>query len=139
MKMRTLLLSGIAGLAVASIVSFGAQAQTDQTAPTTEQAAMQTNEMNATGGQTPATAPSTERSTQHYHHIIYRGQSGPQDSTPAEKAATDRLNEQQLQKTDAATLSSLSTSQDQIALQNIPSVQPGTPQMNSPEEGIVPQ
>ena len=29
MKMRTLLLSGIAGLAVASVVSFGAQAQTD--------------------------------------------------------------------------------------------------------------
>ena len=87
MKMRTLLLSGIAGLAVASVVSFGAQAQTDSAAPAA---------VNATGGQTPATAPSVVRVKQHHHHDIYRGQSGPQDSPPAEKAATDSLNQQQL-------------------------------------------
>jgi hypothetical protein len=96
MKMRTFLLSGIAGLAVASVVSFGAQAQTDPAAPATEQAAPQATDSNATGGQTPATAPSVAKVKQHHHRGVYRGQSGPQDSTPAEKAATDRLNQQQL-------------------------------------------
>ena len=96
MKTKSFLLSGIAGLAVASIVSFGARAQTDTAAPATELAAAQTPADNATGGQTPATAPSVERTKQRHHRVIYRGQSGPQDSTPAEKAATDLLNQQQL-------------------------------------------
>ena len=96
MSMRSFLLSAIAGLAVASVVSFGAPAQTDAAAPATDQAAPQTTDSNATGGQTPATAPSVERVKQHHHRGIYRGQSGPQDSTPAEKAATDLLNQQQL-------------------------------------------
>jgi hypothetical protein len=94
MKMTTFLLSGIAGLAVASAVSFGAYAQTDATSPAA--ATPQATDSNATGGQTPATAPSVERVKQRHHHGIYRGQSGPQDSTPAEKAATDLLNQQQL-------------------------------------------
>jgi hypothetical protein len=96
MKTKTFLLSGIAGLAVASAVSFGAQAQTDTATPATEQAAAQTPVANATGGQTPATAPSVEWTKQRHHRGIYRGQSGPQDSTPAEKAATDLLNRKEL-------------------------------------------
>lgn len=98
MNMRTILLSGIAGLAVAGAVSFGAQAQTDAASPPAAQTTDQTPDTNATGGQTPATAPSAARVKQHYHHRIYHGQSGPQDSTPAEKAATDSLNQQQLQQ-----------------------------------------
>jgi len=96
MTMKSSLLSGIAGLAVASVLMFGAQAQTDTAAPATDQAAPQATDSNTTGGQTPATAPSVERDKQHHHRGIYRGQSGPQDSTPEEKAATDRLNQQQL-------------------------------------------
>ena len=89
MTMRTSLLSGIAGLAIAGAISFGATAQTDPAAPTA--APQATNP-----GQTPATAPSVARVKQHHHHGVYSGQSGPQDSTPAEKAATDSLNQQQL-------------------------------------------
>jgi len=96
MTMKSSLLSGIAGLAVAIALSFGAQAQTDTAAPATDQAAPQATDSNATGGQTPATAPSVKRSDQRHHRAIYRGQSGPQDSTPAEKSATDLLNQQQL-------------------------------------------
>ena len=79
MKMRTILLSGIAGLAVAGAVSFGAQAQTDAASPPAAQTTDQTPDTNATGGQTPATAPSAARVKQHYHHRIYHGQSGPQE------------------------------------------------------------
>jgi len=89
--MRTSLLSGIAGLAIAGAISFGATAQTDPAAPTA--APQATNP-----GQTPATAPSVARVKQHHHHGVYSGQSGPQDSTPAEAAATERLNQQQLQQ-----------------------------------------
>ena len=96
MKIRSFLLSGITGLAVASAVWFGAQAQTDVASPATAQAAPQTPTSNATGGQTPASAPSVERVKQHHHRGIYRGQSGPQDSTASEKAATDALNQKQL-------------------------------------------
>jgi hypothetical protein len=94
MTMRTSLLSGIAGLAIAGVISFGAYAQTDPVAPT--DAPQATNP-----GQTPATAPSVARVKQHHHHGVYRGQSGPQDSTPAEAAATERLNQQQLQQVQA--------------------------------------
>ena len=91
MIMRTTLLTGIAGLAIAGAISFGAFAQTDPAAPTTEPQA--TNP-----GQTPATAPSVARVKQHHHRGVFRGQSGPQDSTPEEAAATERLNQQQLQQ-----------------------------------------
>ena len=91
MTMRTSLLSGIAGLAIAGAISFGAYAQTDPAAPTA--APQATNP-----GQTPATAPSSGVPGGHkVHHRLYKGQSGPQDSTPAEAAATERLNQQQLQ------------------------------------------
>ena len=90
MTMRTTLLSGIAGLAIASAISFAAYAQTDPVAPATEPQA--TNP-----GQTPATAPSAGVPGGHkVHHRLYKGQSGPQDSTPAEAAATEKLNQQQL-------------------------------------------
>ena len=94
MTMRTSLLSGIAGLAIAGAISFGATAQTDPAAPTAEPQA--TNP-----GQPPASAPSVARVKQHHHHVVYRGQSGPQNSTAAEAAATDRLNQQQLQQVQA--------------------------------------
>jgi hypothetical protein len=85
-------MSGIAGLAIAGAISFGATAQTDPTTPTAEPQV--TNP-----GQTPATAPSAGIPGGHkIHHRLYKGQSGPQDSTPEEAAATERLNQQQLQK-----------------------------------------
>jgi hypothetical protein len=88
MTLRTTLFSGIAGLALASALSFGAYAQ----AVTPTAAPQVTNP-----GQTPATAPSAGvPGGPKAHHRVYRGQSGPQDSTPAEKAATERLNQQQL-------------------------------------------
>jgi len=91
MTMRTSLLSGVAGLAIASAISFGAYAQT---APLTPTAAPQATNP----GQTPATAPSAGvPGGRKVHHRRYRGQSGPQDSTPAEAAATELLNQQQLQ------------------------------------------
>jgi hypothetical protein len=95
MTMRTSLLSGIAGLAIAGAISFGAYAQSDPVTPTAEPQA--TNP-----GQTPATAPSAGVPGGHkIHHRVYKGQSGPQDSTPAEVAATERLNQQQLQQVQA--------------------------------------
>jgi hypothetical protein len=90
--MRTSLLSGIAGLAIAGAISFGAYAQTDTAAPAAAPQAINP-------GQTPATAPSAGVPGGHkVHHRLYKGQSGPQDSTPAEAAATDQLNQQQLQQ-----------------------------------------
>jgi len=96
MTMRSTLLSGIAGLAIASAMTFAAQAQTDAPPPAPG------TTTNATGGQTPATAPSADPAKPRvHHHRILRGQSGPQDSTPAERAATDRLNDQQLAAVEA--------------------------------------
>ena len=95
MTMRTSLLSGVAGLAIAGAISLGAYAQTDAAAPTA--APQATNP-----GQTPATAPSAGvPGGRKVHHRRYKGQSGPQDSTPAEAAATERLNQQQLQRAQA--------------------------------------
>jgi hypothetical protein len=95
MTMRTTLLSGIAGVAIAGAISLGAYAQTDTAAPTA--APQATNP-----GQTPATAPSAGiPGGKKVHHHLYKGQSGPQDSTPAEAAATERLNQQQLQQAHA--------------------------------------
>ena len=95
MTMRTSLLSGVAGLAVASLLTFGTYAQTDE-----PMAAPQATNP----GQTPATAPSAGpvAHPKNLHHRLYRGQSGPQDSTPAEHAATDRLNQMSLQQAGAA-------------------------------------
>ena len=91
MTMRTTLLSGVAGLAVAGLLTFGTYAQTDE-----PMAAPQATNP----GQTPATAPSAGpvAHPKNLHHRLYRGQSGPQDSTPAEHAATDLLNQQSLQQ-----------------------------------------
>ena len=95
MTMRTSLLSGIAGLAIAGAISLGAYAQTDAVTPT---AAPQADNP----GQMPATAPSAGVPGRHkVHHRLYKGQSGPQDSTPAEAAATEKLNQQQLQQVQA--------------------------------------
>lgn len=92
MTMRTSLLSSIAGLAIAGAISLGAYAQTDPVAPTAEP-------QTTNPGQTPATAPSAGVPGGHkVHHRLYKGQSGPQDSTPEEKAATEKLNQQQLQQ-----------------------------------------
>ncbi len=120
MKMRSRLFSGAAGLAIAVALSFGAQAQTypahgqDQTSPemtgnmpSGEQPMWVKHkarhkhhvrgvEQDTMSGQTPATAPSVARSAQRHHRGVYAGQSGPQESTDAEAAATDRLNRQQL-------------------------------------------
>jgi len=87
MTLRNTLLSGLAGLAIAGAVSFGAQGQTvPATAPQADNP-----------GQMPATAPSAGiPGGPKVHHRRYQGQSGPQDSTPAEAAATDRLNDQQV-------------------------------------------
>jgi len=95
MTMRTSLLSCAAGLAVAGLLTFGAQAQ--ETMPTAAPQA-------ANPGQTPATAPSAGPvgHPKNLHHRLFHGQSGPQDSTPAEHAATDRLNQQSLLQAQAA-------------------------------------
>jgi hypothetical protein len=115
MKTKTFPLSAIAGLAIAGVVSFGAQAQTvqaqteqtqtDVAAPATDQAPVLTPAANTTGGQTPATAPSVDWTKQRHHAGVYHGQSGPQHSTPSEKAATDLLNQQQLAQSPATPVS----------------------------------
>ena len=90
MTIRSTLLSGIAGFAFAAAVTFAAQAQGEPSAPI---AAPQVENP----GATPATAPSAGvPGVPKAHHRRYRGQSGPQDSTPAEAAATDDLNAQQI-------------------------------------------
>ncbi len=87
--MKTSLLSGIAGLSIAAAVSFAAQAQTDATAPS-DQSTAQTSEMMPSGDTDRPVAKHTSR------HNRHSARSGPHDSTPAEQAATERLNEQQL-------------------------------------------
>ncbi len=92
MKMKTYLFSGIAVLAIAGAAA--AFAQTKAASPATMQMALRMTENMPSGGQ-----PMVPRHM--HHHRAYRGESGPQYSTPAEHAATDRLNEQQLQQTPA--------------------------------------
>jgi ribonuclease E len=89
MTIRSTLLSGIAGFAVAAAVTFAAQAQGEPSAP------LAPPQMENPGA-TPATAPSAGPVSHHPHHRVSRGQSGPQHSTPAEAAATDDLNAQQV-------------------------------------------
>jgi len=79
MKTRHSLLCGIAILAIAGVTP--AMAQSDSTA--TETASPQASD-----------APAAH----HAKHHSMRGDSGPQYSTPEEKAATDQLNQQQLQQ-----------------------------------------
>ena len=90
MTSRTALLSGIAGLAVATVLSFGAQAQTGATRPPTRLALSLPSQMMSSGN---AREPAAKYTIRHFRHTA---RSGPQDSTPAEQAATDRLNMQQL-------------------------------------------
>lgn len=80
MNTRHSLLCGIAILAIAGVTP--AMAQADST--TTETASPQTGD----------TQPAAHHARHHHRMAV----SGPQYSTPAEKAATDRLNEQQLQQ-----------------------------------------
>ena len=89
MTLRTTLLSGIAGLAAAAALSFGAYAQEDFPAPATH-ASAQSGEMMSSG---PNSWPITKRNAPHYRHTIRVASHG---STPAEKAATERLNQRQL-------------------------------------------
>jgi len=79
MKTRHSLLCSIAILAIVT----PAMAQSDSTTTETMQASPQTSD-----------APAAH----HVRHHSLRGVSGPQYSTPEEKAATDQLNEQQLQQ-----------------------------------------
>jgi hypothetical protein len=74
MTIRTSVLSGIAVLAIAGVPPALAQT-TPQTAPDTAQ-----------------TTAVSHRAIRHHHT-----RSGPQESTPAEKAETQKLNEEQLQ------------------------------------------
>jgi hypothetical protein len=113
MTSRTALLSSVAGLAIAGAVAFGVQAQV-----VTPTAAPQATNP----GQTPATAPSAGvPGGRKVHHRLYKGQSGPQDSTPAEKAATERLNQQQLAAAQSHAQPSTGPAMDQ------PQTPPSTP------------
>jgi hypothetical protein len=87
MTLRTALLSGIAGLAIASAVAFGAQAQTETAALQTMR---QQGVMMSSGN---ASEPAVKHSMRYSRHTV---RSRPQDSTPAEQAATERLNRRQL-------------------------------------------
>ena len=87
MKTNSLLLSGIAIAALAGSVTFEAQAQTSSTpSPSQNAAAPNTNDMTPSG------------STRTKRHVVHRRKRymSSHKSTPAEKAATDQLNEQQL-------------------------------------------
>jgi hypothetical protein len=87
MTLRTTLFSGIAGLAIAAALSFGAQAQTYATA---SQATWQQGVMMSSGN---ASRPVAKHIALRHRHYVRTASS---DSTPAEQAATDQLNMQQL-------------------------------------------
>ena len=89
MTLRTTLLSGIAGLAAAAALSFGAYAQEDFPAPTSH-ATAQSGVMMPSGNARQTTTIPIARYHRHYIHVASH------DSTPAEKAATERLNQRQL-------------------------------------------
>ena len=92
MKTRHSLLCGIAILAIAGVTP--AMAQSDSS--TTETASPQASD-----------APAAH----HAKHHSMRGDSGPQYSTPEEKAATDQLNQQQLQQAQQSLEAAASPSQ----------------------------
>jgi hypothetical protein len=89
MTIRTTLFAAIAGLAAAAVLSFGAVAQENFPAPATRTTA-QSGEMMSSG---PNSWPVMRRTAMHHRHTI---RVASHDSTPAEKAATERLNQQQL-------------------------------------------
>jgi hypothetical protein len=89
MTLRTTLFSGIAGLAIASAVAFGAYAQTETAALQTMR---QQGVMMSSGN---ASQPVAKHTVRHRAHRNAQGMP-TNDSTPAEKAATDRLNQQAL-------------------------------------------
>ena len=89
MTIRTTLFSAIAGLAAAAAFSFGAIAQGYFPAPTTH-ATTEPSQMMSSG---PNYRPSIRYIAWHHRHYIYIAS---HDSTPAERAATERLNQQQL-------------------------------------------
>jgi hypothetical protein len=86
---RTSLLSGIAGLAAMGAFSFAAQAQDATPAPTTATETM------PSGDATPAVTHVAKHRVAHRAHRNAQGMP-TNDSTPAEKAATDLLNAQQV-------------------------------------------
>jgi len=86
---RTSLLSGIAGLAALGAMSFAAQAQDAAPAQTTA------TELAPSGEGTPAVAHVAKHRVAHRAHRNAQGMP-TNDSTPAEKAATDLLNAQQV-------------------------------------------
>jgi uncharacterized membrane protein len=87
--MRTYLLSGAAGLAIAVALSFGAQAQTAPP-PTPNQ---RSPEM--TGNMASGEPPTMIRHA--VRHTKRHARASAQDSSAAEMATTERLNQQQLQ------------------------------------------
>jgi hypothetical protein len=89
MTLRTTLLSGIAGLAAAAAFSLGACAQEDFPAPAAH-AWAQSGVMMSSGPNTRVAMRPTAMHHRYYIHIASH------DSTPAEKAATERLNQRQL-------------------------------------------
>ena len=89
MTLRTTLLSGIAGLAAAAALSFCACAQEDFSAPSSH-ATAQSGVMMSSGPNTRLAMRPTAMHHRYYIHIASH------DSTPAEKAATERLNQRQL-------------------------------------------
>ena len=93
MTMRTQLLSGAAGLAIAMALSFGAQAQAAPP-PTPDQSSPEMTG-NMASGESPAMAKHALRHAK--HHTKHHARASSRDSSPAEVAATERLNQQQLQ------------------------------------------
>jgi uncharacterized membrane protein len=89
MTMRTHLLSGAAGLAIAVALSFGAQAQTAPP-PTPNQSSPE-----MTGNMASGEPPTMIRHA--VRHTKRHARASAQDSSAAEMAATERLNQQQLQ------------------------------------------
>ena len=89
MSIRTTLFSGIAGLAAAAALSFCAAAQEYLPAPTTH-ATSQPSMMMSSG---PSYRPVTRYIAWHHRHYVYIAS---HDSTPAERDATERLNQRQL-------------------------------------------
>jgi hypothetical protein len=92
MTLRTTLFSGIAGLAIAGAVAFGAQAQPHAVASRTM---WQQGVMMPSGYTSPSVVRYTKYTVRHRAHRYAQGMP-TNDSTPAEKAATERLNLQQL-------------------------------------------
>jgi hypothetical protein len=128
MKTRTVLLSGIALLALAAAPA-AAQSTPDTTpAPQTQTAPDQsTPDAGQTGD---STAPGSEHTARHHHKRIDKSD----ESTPQEVAETERLNQQQLQQPG-------DTSQQTAApapMQSSNGVQPGSEPTTPPTDSAAP-